>query len=95
MSGPLAMYEVRVKHLTTREEVKFLGQGTSVADAISDAIKNAMAPFRPSLSGGARPGIGLGVPSRVAVTLPGGEAVLRKLEAFESGEPYSREKEAA
>lgn len=77
MSGSLKMFEVCVKNTLSRETVTFLGQGKTVADALSDGIKNVQATFRP------RDGV-TRKESHVAVTLPDGRPTLRTLNEFES-----------
>lgn len=71
------MFEVAVTNTLSRETMKFLGQGRSVADALADGMKAVQASFRPR-DGTTRE------ESRVAVTRQDGTPTLRTLTAFES-----------
>lgn len=82
------LWHIEVTNPVTKETMRFLGQGKTVAEALSEGIKNASAPYRPSSDGRVLPSVGLGVVPPIAVRLPDGRLVCRKLEHFESEIPY-------
>lgn len=79
----LKMFRFSVENMTTREHAKFIGQGESIAAAISDGLKGVQDTFRPKNDGKQRDPMGL------AVTLPSGEIVNRKLQDFEGDVPWA------
>lgn len=71
-----------MQHPRTKETLKILGQGTTVAAALEDVIENLRSPFRSKQDGKLR------AASQVAVILANGASVLRTLKEFESGSAY-------
>lgn len=76
MSGSLKMFEIRVTNTRSKETLMFLGQGTTVADAVSDGVKCVQAVFQPKEGRISEPG------NRRVVTADG-RTILRTLAAFE------------
>lgn len=72
-----------VENTRTKETARFLGQGDNIQDAFKDGTKNCGDAFRPSSSGAKRPENG------IAVTLPDGRAVSRRLSEFEGDTPFA------
>lgn len=83
----LKLWSVAVQHPETREIITFIGQGRSIADAMSEGAKNLAERFRPDQSGVAgRPGEKGGL-TRCAVYGRNGALVWKTLAEFEAGQP--------
>ena len=79
----LKLFRFIVENTRTQETARFLGQGENIQDAFKDGTKNCGDAFRPSSSGAKRPENG------VAVTLPDGRTVSRRLSEFEGDAPFA------
>ncbi len=79
----LKLFRFSVENMTTHEHAKFIGQGSTIAAAISDGLKVVQDTFRPKNDGKQRD------PHGLAVTLPSGEIVNRKLQDFEGDVPWA------
>lgn len=86
MTHPLPkLWPITVTHPHSKETISFLGQGTTVLEAVNDGVKNLGETYRPNQSGSAgRPGE-KGGPSRIGCTGPNGKIVWRSLREFEAG----------
>lgn len=74
----LKMYVIQVTHPQTKEVLKFLGQGTTVVEAVTDGVKELGHPFRPKSDGKERGESFMNVVDR------DGNPVRRTLKQFEA-----------
>lgn len=80
----LKLWPITVTHPRTKATIRFLGQGTTVLEAVTDGAKNCGEVFRPSQSGGNfKPGAVHG-PSTVCVEYPDGRKAFLSLREFEA-----------
>lgn len=74
----LRMWPIAVQNPATKEWLRIMGDGKTVADALADAIKVLNTPYRPK-SDGKTP-----EPQMMAVTTHDGLKTLRTLKEFEA-----------
>ena len=73
----LRLWPIWIENPETHERMRCLGQGHTVSEALSDASKAILVPFRPKNDGKQRED------PRAAVFLPDGTTLLRDLKEFE------------
>lgn len=84
MTSALKLWPITVTHPRTKETISFLGQGATVAEAVSDGVKNLSENYRPNQSGSqAKPGE-KGGPTRIAARRPDGSVEFKSLREFEA-----------
>lgn len=90
----LKLWPITVTNPSSKETIRFLGQGTTVLEAVNDGVKNLGETYRPNQSGSAgRPGE-KGGPSRIGCTGPDGKIAWRSLREFEAAGSAPNQPEA-
>lgn len=79
----LKMFRFSVENMTTREKTAFIGDGECVLDALKEGMKNTAQTSRFKENDNSRSEVGL------AVRLPSGGIVFRKLADFEGDVPWA------
>jgi hypothetical protein len=87
MSNALKLWPITVTHPRTKRTIKFLGQGKTVLEAVTDGAKNCGEAFRPSQSGGAMEAGEKGGPTLCTVYDERGNVLHMALRDFEMDPP--------